>query len=60
MLSKEFKFYNARVKLEMKEKEKLAALDILNDLRELLEEKDFMIEEKDTEINAFRAILGIY
>ena len=60
MLSKEFNFYNARIFLEMKEKEKLAGLDILNDFREMLNEKDFIIEEKNTEINSFRAILGMY
>jgi hypothetical protein len=38
VLHKTFNFYNSFVTLELKEKEKLAGLDILNNIKDVLEE----------------------
>lgn len=40
LLNKQFKFFNAYVWLELKEKEKLAGLQIFEDLAEALAEKE--------------------
>lgn len=59
LLNKEFKFYNSYVLLELKEKEKLAGLEILHSLNEMLEEKDLMIKVKSNEVKNQKFMLDL-
>eukprot|EP00347_Sterkiella_histriomuscorum_P019447 403341596 len=58
MLNKQFKLYNAYIFLELKEKEKLAGMQILEDFAELLAEKEYFCQLKEQDIKNFQFIIS--
>jgi len=53
ILNKIFKFYNSYIWLEMKEKERLAGMELLENFAEIIAEKEHLNHLKDLEINNF-------
>ena len=59
-MNKVFKFYNSYIWLELKEKERLAGLEMLENFAEIIAEKDHLNHLKDLEISGFQHMLSEY
>ena len=55
-----FKFYNSYIWLELKEKERLAGMEMLESFAEIIAEKDYLNHLKDLEISGFQHMLSEY
>ncbi|CDW91142.1 UNKNOWN [Stylonychia lemnae] len=60
LLNKQFKMYNSYIWLELKEKEKIAAMQILEEFADLLNEKEYFCKVKELDLGNYQYILEDY